>query len=58
MKDGTLVLPVVPYEDGSFDYHLEIGTLPSEFIFPSVTGPFLRSDEDLGYPKEVVDILK
>ena len=48
----------VAHKYRSFAHHLEVGPFPSDFIFPSVPGPFLRADEDLGRSMEVVDIFK
>ena len=50
MKDGPLLFHVVPREDRSFAHHFEVGTFPSEFIFSSVPGPFLRGDGGLVAP--------
>ena len=48
MKYVPLLFTIFPHEDGSFTHPLEVGPFPSDFIFPSVPGPFLRADEDLG----------
>ena len=56
MKDGTLSFPIVPHKDGALAHHLEVGPLPANFGFPSILGTFLGSDEELGRPREVVDI--
>ena len=32
----------------AFPHYLDVGLLPSDFIFSSVPGPFLRDDEDIG----------
>ena len=45
-------------EDRAFVHHLEVGTFPSDVIFSSVPGPFLRSAEELGRYMEVVQIFK
>ena len=58
MKYDPLVFPIVPPRDGAFSHHLEVGTFPSEFISPSISGPFLRDYDYLGCPREVVDFFK
>ena len=58
MKDGPLGFKIVPHKDRAFYCHLEVGPLPSNFIFPSVPGPFLRDDEEFGRPREVVEHFK
>ena len=47
MKYGPLKFTVVTHKDGAFYHHLEVGTLPSEFLFSSVLGSFIRDDEEL-----------
>ena len=56
MKGGPLGFTVVPNEDGTFDNHIEVGTFPSGFIFPSVPGPLLRDEKELGPSREVVEV--
>ena len=58
MKYGPLWFPVVPHKDREFPHNLEVGTFPSDFIFPSLPGPFLRADEDLGCTREIIYLLK
>ena len=58
MKDSTLGFTVLPHKDGAFTHHLEVGPFPSDFISPSVQVLFLRVDEEIGRPREVVDVLK
>ena len=58
MKDGPLWFPVVLNKNIAFSHHLEVGISPSNFIFVSVPGPFLRADEELGRSREVVDLFK
>ena len=48
--------PVVPNKDRAIYHHLKVGPFPSDFIFPYVPGPFWRADEELGRPREGVDI--
>ena len=50
MKDGPLGFSVVPHKDKAFAHCLEISLLYYNSILPSVLGPFLRYDEDLGRP--------
>ena len=57
VKDGPLWFPIVPHKDGVFAHHLEVGPFPSDFIFPSFPGPFLRADEEFGRPREVLYFL-
>ena len=56
MKDGPLGFTVVPHKDRAFYHQLELGPLPSDFTPSSVSGPFLRADEELGHSREVVDV--
>ena len=42
----------------SFTTTLKVGPFPSDFILPSDPGPFLRADEKIRLPREVVDVLK
>ena len=56
MKNGILLFPVVPHEYRSFSHHIELGPFPSDFVFSSVLGPFLRADEELGCSGELVDL--
>ena len=49
MKDGHLQFPVVTHEDRAFAHYLEVGTFPSNFVFSSVLGPFIRDDEERGH---------
>ena len=58
MKGFPLWFPVVPHEDRVFSHHLEVGFFPSEFVFSSIMGPFLRGNEELGSSKEVVDLFE
>ena len=58
MNAGNLLFTVVPQKYRSFSHHLEVGPFPSKFFFSSILDPFLRYDEELGGPREVVDILK
>ena len=57
-KDVTLRFPVVPHKYGAFAHHLETGHSPSDLSLPSVPGPFLRYDEEIGRPREIVDVFK
>ena len=56
MKDGPLVFTIITHKDRAFVHHLEVGLFPYDFILPSAPGPFLRADEELGCPREVVDV--
>ena len=58
MKDSTLVFLVVPHKDGSLDNNLEVGPLPDNPPTPSFPRPILRDDEDLGIPREILDMFK
>ena len=58
MKDGLLLFIVFQHEDREFSHHLEVGNPPSGFIFPSVTVPYLRDDEELGNPMEIAEFFK
>ena len=55
MKYGPLKFTVVPHENKAFSHHLEVDPFPYDFILSSVPGPFLRSDEELGCSRELVD---
>ena len=54
MKDGPLEIPVVTHKDGDLAHHLEVITFSANFGIPSVSGPFLRDDEELGHPRELL----
>ena len=41
--------------DRAFAHHLEVGNFPSDFVFSSVLGPFLRAEEELGHSRKVVE---
>ena len=58
MKDYPFLFTVVPHEDRAFSHHLEVGPLPSYFVFSSVLVSFLRADEELGSSREVLDLFK
>ena len=58
MNCYTLRFPAVPHTDGTLAHHLKVGPFPSNFCAPSVLDPFFRADEDLGYPRELVDVFK
>ena len=56
MKDSQLRCTNVTHYDGSFPHNFQVGPSLTNFFFPSVMGPFLRYDEDLGCPREVVEM--
>ena len=58
MKDGNLWFSVVPHKYVELDHHLEVGPFSYNFWFLPVSSPFLRDDEDLGRPWEVVEIFE
>ena len=58
MKYGPLGFPIVPHKDVALSHHVEVGPFPSNSGLPSVPGPFLGAGEDLGRPREVVDVFK
>ena len=58
MKYVPFCFTIAPNYYRSFSHHLELSLFHSDFIFYSVPGPFLRSDEKLGGSREVVDLLK
>ena len=58
VNDVPLVFTFVPHKNGEHAHHLEIGPLPSDFVFTSVPGPFFSDDEELGHPGKLVDFLK
>ena len=58
MKDGIFWFTFFPNKDRALSHHLEVGTFPSDFIFSSVQGPFLRADEEFGRSSEVVELFK
>ena len=41
-----------------FAHHLELFPFPSDYVFSSVLGPFLRADEELGRSRKVVDLFE
>ena len=54
VKYGPFIFNFVPHKYGAFSHHLELGLFPSNLIFPSDPGPFLRANEELGRPSTVV----
>ena len=58
MNYGPFEFSIVPHKDGAFPHHLEAGPFTSAFILTPILGPFLRNNEELGHPWEVIDILK
>ena len=58
MKAITLGFPVVPHNSGVLAHHIESWPFPYNFGLSSVLVPFLRADEYLGRPREVVDIFE
>ena len=56
MNDGPLRFSVIPNKDEACLHPLELGSFPVNYGLPSVLGPFLRAGEELGCPREVVDI--
>ena len=58
MKVVTLWFTIVLQEERYFARHLEVGPFPYNFIFSSITGPFLRSDEEIVRSREVLDLFK
>ena len=58
MTFGPLWFTVVPHEDRAFSHHLEVGPFSSDFILYYDPGPFLRTNEELGRSREVLDLFK
>ena len=58
MKDGSLLFSIVPNKYGALAHHLEVGPLPANSLFHYLLGPFMRSDEELGRSREVIDIFE
>ena len=58
VKGGTLGFSIILHKGGALVHRLEVGPFPFGFIFPSISGPFLRSDEELGRPREALYIKK
>ena len=58
MKDGIFWFTFFPNKDRALSHHLEVGTFPSDLIFSSVSGLFLRADEEFGRSSEVVELFK
>ena len=58
MKDGPLGFTIFPHRDGVFDHHFKVGPFPSDLTKPYSPGPLLKADEELGRPRELVDIKK
>ena len=57
MEDGPLRFPIVTHKDVALAHHLEVGHSLSNLRFLFVPSPFLNYDEEIGRPREVVDIL-
>ena len=58
ITDSPLWFTVVPHKDVALAHHLEVGTFHANYDFPSVPGPFMRTGEDLGHSREVVEIFE
>ena len=46
----SFVISYFPHKDVVFAHHLEVGTFPSNFLFPSIPGPFLEMIRSLDTP--------
>ena len=58
IKYGPFVFTVVPHKYVALFHHLEVGPFPENLGFPSIPGPFMRDDEYVGCPREVLDTLE
>ena len=58
MKDGPLWFPIIPPKDGAFAHHIEVGPFLTNFISPSVPGPFLRASKEIGRSRKLLDVFK
>ena len=58
IQDGPLQFLVVPHNHRAFYHHLEVGPFPSNLVFSSLLGPFLKNDEDLWRSREVLDLFE
>ena len=58
MQDGPSRFKLVPHQDAMINHQLEVGSLPTDYVFNSATGPFLRANEELGCSREVVEFFK
>ena len=58
MEDVLLIRPVVPYKDGAFAHHFQVGPFLSNINVLSAMIPFMRVGDDIVCPREVVDIFE
>ena len=58
VKDVSLAFTVVPHNEGLHSHHLEVGPLPSDFVFTSIPGPFFSADKELVHPRKLVEVFK
>ena len=58
MKYGPLMFPVVPHKYLTLFHHLELYPFYANFGSPSGMVPFLRSGEDIGCSREIVECSK
>ena len=58
MEYGTLKFTVFTHQVRTFGHNFKLGPFLSNFGFPLVTGPFTRSDGELGFSRELVDIFE
>ena len=58
MKGGPFWCHIVPHKDRAFAHYIEVVPFPSDFIFSSVLGPFLRAGEEIGRSSKGLDLFK
>ena len=58
IEDIPLVFSIVPDQYGAFTHYLEVGPFMYNFIFPTVRGPCLWSDEEIMCAGEVVYVVE
>ena len=54
--DGPLGFNVVTHKYVFIDHKLEVGPFPTNFGFLYVMGPFMRADNEIGCPREVLNL--
>ena len=55
---GPMIFTLVPHKDVNICHRLELGPFLANLRFPSVVGPFMRADENIGWYMEEVYTFK
>ena len=58
LKYGPMRFPVVSKKYGTLSQHFQLGPFMANFVFYSITGPFVRTNKELGCSRELYYMLK